>query len=291
MGHTDILTKGQGYIFTAYHRPFSLLKGDFIVPIQAGRARAGAEAGDISNASMPDFWHNLLGDDTGDNISSRNNEFSECSVLYWMYRNLDLASYKYVGLFQYRRQLILNGLYDEHKDDLEKRAYRCVHFKHIGDEHCREIGLTDEAITDILEDYDIILPYSSDLEPLGISSPYEDWVKKIPGAHVDDLILLESVIKRMHPELGAFTEAYLNSPEKRMYQIFISRPEVIIDYCHWMFDILFEADKLTDTSLYSTNGRRTLGYMAEILYGIYFKHMQADGGLKIKECGVAYIEG
>lgn len=292
MTATDTLIKGQGYIFTAYHRPFSLLNSDCIVPIHAGRARFQAGADGQSDEGADAFWCNLPGDDTGDNISARNNEFSECSVLYWMYKNLELDDYKYVGLFQYRRQLMLNNeLYDAHKDDLEKRAYRCVHFKHIGDDYCSEIGLTDEAITRTLSDYDIILPYSSDLEALDISSPYEDWVKKIQGLHVDDLIELERIIKRMHPELAAFAETYLNSPEKRMYQIFIARPEVIIDYCKWLFEILFEADKYIDTSLYSVNGRRTLGYMAEILYGIYFKYMQGEGRLKIKECGVAYIEG
>lgn len=283
------LKKGNGYIFTAYHKPFKLLDEDFIVPVHAGRTCAEERKDDAADADS-DFLSKLIGDDTGDSISARNNEFSECTVLYWMWKNLPLQDYKYIGLFQYRRQLILNEVFDNAKDDTEKKAYKCVHFKNVSSNFGKTIGLTDDRITELLSEYDCILPYSSDLGVLGISSPYEDWVRRIPGVHVDDLVELERLMKQKHPELADAFGRYLNAPYKRMYQIFIARPEIVENYCAWMFDILFEADKYADTSLYTVNGRRTLGYLAEILYGFYFTYMQDIGAIKAKECGVTFLE-
>ena len=146
----------------------------------------------------------------------------------------------------------------------------------------------EQSILDNLQCYDCIVPYASNLEAIQIASPYEDWVRAIPGVHIDDLILLEEYMKSTHPEQAMDFNSYLNSPRKLMYHIFITKPETFKKYCAWLFDILFKVEPLIDTSLYSTNGKRTLGYLAEILYGFYFTQLQKE--YRVKECGVAFID-
>ena len=280
----------KGKIFVAYHKPASILEEDFIIPIHAGRG-CTEEHKDSTAVREEDlaFLRKLDGDDTGDNISDRNNEFNECSLLYWVWKNVDLDHLSYVGLFQYRRQLILNDVFDKSKNDFEKRVYKCVHFKKIDKNFSSQIGLTEEKIVDTLRHYDCIVPYQTDLAAMNISSPYEDWVRKIPGVHLNDLVALEELVSKMHPEMAEDFNAYLNSPKKRMYQIFIAKPTVMKDYCKWLFNILFEIDKKINSDMYSVNGKRTIGYLAEILYGFYFTYM--GDKIKIKECGVSFIEG
>ena len=145
-----------------------------------------------------------------------------------------------------------------------------------------------KKILDNLQYYDCIVPYASNLEAIQIASPYEDWVRAIPGVHIDDLILLEEYMKSAHPEQAMDFNSYLNSPRKLMYHIFITKPEIFKKYCAWLFDILFKVGPLIDTSLYSTNGKRTLGYLAEILYGFYFTQLQKE--YRVKECGVVFID-
>ena len=279
----------KGRIFVAYHKPFSMLNEDFIVPIHAGRdCVVKNKDSDSTPPNSTNLLHGLIGDNTGDNISRRNNEFNECSVLYWAWKNIDSSELKYVGLFQYRRYLILNDYFDKARKNSEKEVYKCVHFRKIKDGFSEKIGLTEENILKILEKYDCIVPYPTNLAAMKIASPYEDWVRKIPGVHIGDLVELEKIMAEIHPELSDKFGEYLNSPEKRMYQIFIAKPKIMQDYCTWLFDILFKIDRRIDTSLYSINGKRTLGYLAEILYGFYFTYMQ--NRIKIKECGVAFIE-
>lgn len=283
--------KNRGYVFVAYHKPFSMLDQSFVVPVYAGKA-CTKDLKDVKYTPENHEWlsSKMIGDDTGENISIRNHELNECTVLYWVWKNLHLNEFKYIGMLQYRRQLILNDFYEKAPNDIEKKAYKCVHFQRASSRLCTQIGLTDDNICKLLENYDCILPYESDLEEMKISNVYEDWVRKIPGVHIDDLIALERVIQQIHPEMAADFSQYLNGPKKRMYEMFIAPPKIVDEYCGWLFDILFRLDSEIDTTLYSVNGKRTLGYLAEVLYGFYFSYMIKHNGLRVKECGVTFIK-
>ena len=62
----------------------------YITPIQAGAATAPIYLCDIK-------------DNAGDNISERNDIYSECTVMYWLWKNA--CTTDYVGLCQYRRHI------------------------------------------------------------------------------------------------------------------------------------------------------------------------------------------
>ncbi len=66
----------------------------YVTPIQLGAALSDVKLCDIT-------------DDTGDNISSMNKDFSECTALYWIWKN-DKES-DYVGLFHYARYIDITG--------------------------------------------------------------------------------------------------------------------------------------------------------------------------------------
>ena len=139
-----------------------------------------------------------------------------------------------------------------------------------------------------MKGYDYVLPYRTSLEKIGIRSAYEDYLKRIPGVHMPDLFILEDVFAEKYPNEIKKFQAYLSSSNKLMYQIFITKPEFFDKYCTWLFDILFAADKKIDTTLYSVNGRRTMGYLAELLYGYYFTE-KINGG-QVFRTGVSFLD-
>ena len=63
------------------------------VPIQVG-------------AALTDIRKGCLTDDTGVNISAKNRDYSECTALYWIWKNT--SGQQYVGLNHYRRRLLLD---------------------------------------------------------------------------------------------------------------------------------------------------------------------------------------
>ena len=51
---------------------------------------------------------NMIGDDTGDNISELNRNFNELTAIYWAWKNYDkLGNPDYIGLAHYRRFLAI----------------------------------------------------------------------------------------------------------------------------------------------------------------------------------------
>lgn len=79
---------------------------DIFIPIQTGKALTGINLG-------------VLGDDTGDNISEKNDKYCELTAHYWIWKNVHDA--EYVGICHYRRYF--NYVFSENNiDNLFKRA-------------------------------------------------------------------------------------------------------------------------------------------------------------------------
>ncbi|WP_252237959.1 DUF4422 domain-containing protein [Clostridium sp. VAP51] len=75
-------------IYMATHNQKCSHIDDYIIPIQVGK--------DLNNKKIEEIT-----DNTGDNISFKNNNFCELTALYWIWKN---TNSKYVGLCHYRRR-------------------------------------------------------------------------------------------------------------------------------------------------------------------------------------------
>lgn len=278
----------SGVILSAYHKRFPIPKADFILPVHVGRASSAAtKDGKIDEKELRWLRDHMIGDDTGDHISDRNREYCECTGLYWFWKNYNYSSLNYVGAFSYRRQLILNDFFEKAADTPVKTIYQCARVRKSRDVF-RLAGITEEKITELLSRYDYIVPYSSPMELNHIRSLYEEYARLITGVHISDLFALEDVLKSKYPDQAQKFSDYLSSTKKVLYQIFITKPALFDAYCTWLFDLLFAVDPLVDSSLYPVNGRRTMGYLAELLYGFYFTHMVPSE--KVLRTGVTLLD-
>lgn len=77
-------------ILVACHKPDDVFKNDVYTPIHVGRAVS----------KFKNEMSDMIGDDTGDNISAKNPYYSELTAQYWAWKNLNA---EYVGLCHYRR--------------------------------------------------------------------------------------------------------------------------------------------------------------------------------------------
>lgn len=78
-------------ILVASHKPDKVYKDDVYTPIHVGRA--------ISQYKKE--MSDMIGDDTGDNISEKNPAYCELTAMYWAWKNLQ--DVEYMGLAHYRR--------------------------------------------------------------------------------------------------------------------------------------------------------------------------------------------
>lgn len=85
------MIKNKLNIFVACHKPGSVFHNDVYIRIHAGRT--------VSN--YKNEMADMIGDDTGDNISEKNPMYCELTVQYWAWKNLH--NVEYIGFCHYRR--------------------------------------------------------------------------------------------------------------------------------------------------------------------------------------------
>lgn len=82
---------GKIKILVASHKPDKVYCDDVYIPIHVGR----------SLSKFKNEMENMIGDNTGDNISVKNQSYCELTATYWAWKNM--RDIEYVGLAHYRR--------------------------------------------------------------------------------------------------------------------------------------------------------------------------------------------
>ena len=245
-------------IFVCCHKEFPVLKSDNIIPIQGGRK--------ISNIKL-----NMIGDDTGDNISEKNKSWCELTVLYWMWKNIEADAY---GLFHYRRFLNLSWHYKEYFDPLNESELA-------------NLGLTQKNINRLLEKYDIITSPKWDVHPVDlpsdIMSNYEFYCR---DHYKKDIDVVEDIIKDKFKEYYFPMLDVLTSKTCFFGNIFIMKKKYFFEFMEWIFAVLEEAEEKIDIKTYSVYQKRIFGFLAERLSNVYVNYAQRKYGVAVKEFSV-----
>lgn len=278
-------------ILVAYHKPSYLLKSDVFVPIHVGRAVANMKHKDGALSSKDIKWlkKNLIGDDTGENISLKNRNYCEATAIYWAWKNYDkLGNPDYIGLAHYRRFFILNEKYEKHfANDLDER-WNVVHLNTYTKTILKKAGITSNDIYYYLGGYDAIVTPHADLKRENISNVKDDYAA-IGGLKAKDFDLLLETVSSMYPEYIPDVRKLADESSKHMYNMFVMKRDLFMKYCSFLFSVLFELDKKIDFSDYDINGKRSLGYLAELLTTLFIFNMYRKN-YKLKECGILYSD-
>ena len=242
-------------ILVAYHKKDTLYKNEILVPIHCGRTVAYAKSKDgfISEEDYNWLVENLIGDDSGDNISSYNRALNEMTAIYWGWKNYDkLENPEYIGFSHYRRLINLTGGKINHSDVLASLGYD-----------------NQDNITNIFKDYDIIAQYLDFTTVNSTFETIEDYVNAVD-------------LKNKH---AGMYNAFLRFREKKGYysnNIFIMKKEDFFEYCNIMFNLLLSA---YDEFLKNDDERintRFLACCSEFLTGFYIDYLVHDKGYKVK---------
>lgn len=280
-------------ILIASHKPFKKPDGEFFQPIHVGRevAQTLSKDGRISNEDYQWLLDNMIGDNSGENISTKNRYYSECSALYWAWKNYDkLDNPDYIGLMHYRRHFIFNNEYYETKQKNKwENALGFIFEMFINDDYIQKIGLNDENIKRACENYDLIVSKDSRLDLIYNRNLREDYISTIPGVKVKDFDRMVDIVCEFYPEYKSVVNEKINGYSKSMYQMFIMKKELFFEYCEFLFDVLFKIENEMNFDEYSTNGKRTLGYLAENLMTMFVWKKEAEQ-MNILKLGVTMVE-
>lgn len=222
-------------------------KDEIYLPLQVGKD--------------PENFKGFLRDNTGDNISAKNENYCELTAQYWATKNRT-ADVK--GLVHYRR-FFSNG----------KRNF----FASV-DKKYQDI-MTSETLQKALQEYDMILPKKRNYYIETSWSHYEH------VHHIKDLETTRQVLVEKYPDHVPFFDQAVKRRSVHMFNMMIAKSEIFDEYSAWLFDILFEVEKRVDISDYSPSEARIFGYISELLLDVWIEVTRP----KYCELPVAFIEG
>ncbi|MBO7299441.1 MAG: DUF4422 domain-containing protein [Kiritimatiellae bacterium] len=260
-------------ILITYKDNYEKIENEILTPIQTGRA--------ISN----EIFDGMIGDDTGDNISSENNKYSELSAQYWAWKNYEeLGNPDYIGHMQYRRHFIFNknASFSMHTPKEQINGFSVKFVENLTDDYIKNIGLDENTITSGIENLDIVVVKKSNMRYIGCKNAKEDFLKHVPGSQETDYNILKNILLKNHPNYINVLDKLENEPYRHFYHMFVMKREIFFEYCSFIFPLLKEIDGLIDYSYRGTRGGRVLGYLGEMLLCL-FVFKKHEEGMQIGE--------
>lgn len=188
-------------VFVACHKPSEIYTDDVYTPIHVGRA--------ISKCK--DEMADMIGDDTGDNISIKNLNYSELTAQYWAWKNYQDS--EYIGFCHYRRYFY------------EK--------------------ITSENIDNYFSDGTDVLLVGPCMRR------YNRWNYLKTYVCSEDLAIMQKVVKILYPDYYKTMSHYGFDFIDYPLNMFICKRDLFDKYAEWIFSILFECEKYVKLSPYS----------------------------------------
>lgn len=250
-------------IFVACHKDSYVPKNDFLIPIQVGA--------EITNKKL-----DMIGDNTGENISALNPYFCELTAQYWAWKNVDC---EYYGFCHYRRYFSFANFIGP-----KKLEYSDLCLESITDGVLKQLGINETNMAEIINKYDIILPVRAKLNRghFGKYTVYHHY-KDSPQHDIDDLKRAVNIIHELYPHFDKYVKRAIHGTQTYFLNMYIMKKKYFFEYCEWLFPILFKFHEQKNYADLSVYAMRTPGLIAERLIGVFMLYLK-DKYKDLKVC-------
>lgn len=262
-------------IVVACHKPTELPNNDIYYPLQVGA--------DISSINLK-----IPGDNTGENISKKNETYCELTAQYWAWKNLNAD---YYGLCHYRRYLNLTD-----NDYLNANERNQVEVNVLNDYSLNKFGIeNEEASRTFIEKYDVIVGKQQDVSKL--FTPYGHKKTAIDHWLAHDRYLINSndlekmlmILDEKYPEIGTVTRQYLKGGHFLGFNCFVMKKQFFFEMCQMEFDVLNTLENYVNRTNYHQQLNRVYGFMGEILFSGYIAYLEKKKLARIKNVQMIYF--
>jgi hypothetical protein len=219
-------------MYVAAHKQSPFPQDTGYIPIHVGKALSEIDLG-------------IQGDDTGDNISGKNQTFCELTALYWIMEN---CTADIIGLSHYRR------FFTPKEKSLSFEGF--------------EIAAADD-FPEFAHDIDLVVS-----EPLHIFNHMTNSQKSVEEQYFEtangfDLHLAREAVRRLHPDyLHAFDFVARNS-RIIPFNMMVGKQAAFKECYRWMFPMLFLLEEWIPLHTYNEYHRRSIGFLAERLHTVW----------------------
>lgn len=196
-----------------------------------------------------------LTEQSGCNIAHLNDRINECSALYWIWKN---AKDHYIGMNHYRRFFYNNNLKSTDNHLNARNIYR------------------------ILKTYDIILPQACRTSPLNIYEQLKNTIN--PELFQHGYTIIREKISKKQPDYLKSFDSVMKGYTLYACNLFVTRYEILNDYCEWLFSFLIETAEEINLDGYDNYSKRVTGFFAERMWTVWLRKNR----YRIKELPYGY---
>jgi len=237
-------------ILVCYHKKDTLLKDDVFTPIHVGRALAKQRLAEDD----PDLlWltENMIGDDTGDNISLKNASYNELTAIYWAWKNYDkLGNPDHIGFMHYRRHFIF------------RKSERVVeNVDGMSENYFDYINYNKETMAHLFDDCDFVAHIGRVDE---VRKHYKE------NHHIEDLERALAILKEKYPSYAKTATDFLKMSYVSFCNMFIMPRSMFFEYCDWLFSLTDAFESAVDLS------EKRL-FISERLTAIFLEQKKREG--------------
>ena len=241
-------------IFVTYKDKHKIIKSDIITPIQTGRAIAD------------EVFEGMIGDDTGDNISSKNNKYCELTAQYWTWKNYEeIGNPNYIGFMHYRRHLIFdkNAKLPKEKwlNHSEWYKNKNVDISYFAD---------DKILGTIKSNADCYLVKEFDYSKYIVKSIKDEFITWSPRMY-DALVSCQKVVSQEFPEYGKVSKEILDGHKKFLCNMFVMKKELFFEYNEFLFKVLSKLENIVNSKYFTSFEYRYLGFCGEYLLTCFLR--------------------
>lgn len=228
------MQKNKVYVIT--HK-----KIDMVYPDNYEVLLVGADKND-------DFENNYTKDNTGDNISARNNSYCELTGLYWVWKNVSMDC---VGMVHYRR------VFAELKPHFDFKGRHIF----LNTKNSFRV-LEEDDICRLLEKADIIVK-SSEFRMKSNEKIFRNQLGKE---------LFDYVCWYLKNKESSYYDTYRKVLKQHHHincNMFIGSKKIVDCYCEWLFPILQDIDDKRYEKYGRYYANREIGYISELLFEVW----------------------
>lgn len=204
----------------------------------------------ICGQTLHNIKTTFLSDNSGDNISRLNKNFSELTALYWIWKNDNTSSV--VGLNHYRRFF-------------EKEKIGCEDFIDYDSGKIikkQEISGSEDFFISENSDLDIII--AEKFHTGNIMHNYSIC------HYVEDMYIVRDIINSIYPDyIAAYDFLFSNCDYISRGNMFVAKKPIIDEYSKWLFDILFKMVDMRFYKRYNDYQKRIFGFISERIMGVW----------------------
>lgn len=273
-------------ILISYHKPSELFKDEIYTPIHLGRVLAMAENkdGKMSETDFKWLCKNMIGDDTGENISHLNHYFNEMTGVFWAWKNYDkLSNPDYIGFASYR------CLFSTKKDSdtflspsqktKQKPYYNFNDFSQFYPS--KEESKTLQELT---KNYDFITNIPVETKGYNIIEEYNSHHSLSQGHILNDFKLLEKLIEDNFSEYNKDFKEYIQGNKHYYTNMFVMKRKLFFKYCEFIFPILFKYHESIDYSNRNASQKRM--FISERLTAVFYEKLIKSGKYRYTQLSV-----